>query len=303
VAGTGPRRKSPGGGPGDVALLGRSAWRGSGPGVRESRLTVSAVSGGGIRVDSRTGDEQQLLIVHPDGRALAVDRDGVADIETGGCFGAAWIRLGLVGPMLAPAALAGVCRLTEPGMAGVAGQDCLTTRAALRPQLLGQLPQLFGYGVRCAELAVDRATGLVLKVTAVDDADRSLHAVEVERLDPNPVLDPDLFALRPTSGSTPRAPEQGGPVTLREAAALAPFRAPGHAPAARRSPHRTRGRRAGGGMVPGRQDGGHRERRPHRAAVGSGHPPATRQPPHRPHRLGQRAVLAPGRQDAGDRRG
>jgi hypothetical protein len=192
-------------------------------GVVESELTVTAVSAGPVRVGSRTGDEQELLIVHPDGQVLTVDRDGVADSEDGRPLSVAWVRLDLVGLMLAPAVLAGVCRLTEPGAAQVAGRDCLTTRAVLRPDLLGHLPYLLGYGIHQADLAVDTATGLVLRVAAVDDADRRLHTVEVEWLELNPSIDPDAFSLQLPPGAIPRPPERIGPVTIREAAAAAPF--------------------------------------------------------------------------------
>jgi hypothetical protein len=192
-------------------------------GVVESELKVTAVSAGPVRVDSRTGDEQELLIVHPDGQVLTVDRDGVADTEDSRPLSVAWVRLDLLGPMLAPAVLAGVCRLAEPVAVQVAGRDCLATRAVLRPDLLGDLPYLFGYGVRQADLAVDTVTGLVLRVAAVDDADRPLHTVEVEWLELNPSVDPDAFSLQLPPGATPRPREQSGPVTIREAASAAPF--------------------------------------------------------------------------------
>ena len=56
-----------------------------------------------------------------------------------------------------------------------------------------------------------------------------------------------------------------------------------------------------GGVQPGRQDPGQRQRRWHGAAVGRGHPPADRQPPHRPHRRGLLGGVQPGRQDPGQR--
>ena len=63
--------------------------------------------------------------------------------------------------------------------------------------------------------------------------------------------------------------------------------------------HTGRGHR--GGVQPGRQDPGQRQRRWHGAAVGRGHRPPDRRPPHRPHRRGRVGGVQPGRQDPGQR--
>ena len=59
------------------------------------------------------------------------------------------------------------------------------------------------------------------------------------------------------------------------------------------SPHRPHRPGLLGGVQPGRQDPGQRQRRWHGAAVGCGHRPADRQPPHRPHRRGQLGGFSP----------
>ena len=66
-------------------------------------------------------------------------------------------------------------------------------------------------------------------------------------------------------------------------------------PGSRSSRPRRRGRF--GGVQPGRQDTGQRQRRRHGAAVGRGHRPPDRQPPHRPHQRGRVGGVQPGRQD------
>ena len=70
----------------------------------------------------------------------------------------------------------------------------------------------------------------------------------------------------------------------------------GHRPPDRQPPHRLPDSQLGG-VQPGRQDAGHRRRRPHGQAVEPGHRPPDRQPPHR---LGPGRVcgVQPGRQDA-----
>ena len=69
----------------------------------------------------------------------------------------------------------------------------------------------------------------------------------------------------------------------------------------RQPPHRPHRPGRLGGVQPGRQDPGQRQRRWHGAAVGCGHRPADRRPPHRPHRHGHVGGVQPGRQDPGQR--
>ena len=61
----------------------------------------------------------------------------------------------------------------------------------------------------------------------------------------------------------------------------------------RRPPHRPHRHGRVGGLQPGRQDPGHRQRRQHGAVVGRGHRPADRHSAHRPHRRGRPVAFSP----------
>ena len=116
---------------------------------------------------------------------------------------------------------------------------------------------------------------------------------------------------RPADRQPAHRPQPTGPARWRSARTARPW--PAAAPMARcgcgtwppaadraaPSPATPRGRL--GGVQPGRQDPGQRQRRWHGAAVGRGHRPPDRQPPHRPHRRGLLGGVQPGRQDPGQR--
>ena len=75
----------------------------------------------------------------------------------------------------------------------------------------------------------------------------------------------------------------------------------GYRPPDRKAPDRPHRRSRLGGVQPGRQDPGQRQRRSYGPAVGRGYRPSDRQPPDRPHRLGLVGGVQPGRQDPGRR--
>lgn len=87
--------------------------------------------------------------------------------------------------------------------------------AVLRPEAAYLVvANLLGYGVRRAELAVDRATGVVLRIQTTDDDRQPLHRLEAHSV---------RFDAAVDDGSTPTGEIHGGPVTLQQAAHLVPF--------------------------------------------------------------------------------
>jgi hypothetical protein len=119
-----------------------------------------------------------VLIVGADGGILHVDEHGVAGTEPNPLRSAPWIRLGLLAPMLAPAMLAGACRLRVTGTTVVASRECIGAVAMMRPEATDLVQNLLGFGVRRAELAVDRFTGVVLRIQTTDDDEHPLHRLE-----------------------------------------------------------------------------------------------------------------------------
>lgn len=165
--GSSPTRRPPGSPPAD-----------DGTGTEEWTLSVTATSRRAVRVARQTEGGRAVLIVGADGGILHVDEHGVADTEPNPLRSVPWIRLGLLAPMLAPAMLAGACRLRVTGTTVVASRECIGAVAVMRPEATDLVQNLLGFGVRRAELAVDRFTGVVLRIQTTDDDEHPLHRLE-----------------------------------------------------------------------------------------------------------------------------
>jgi hypothetical protein len=200
-----------------------SPHSGDSTGTEEATLSVTATSRRAVRVERTTDGGRDLLVVDAGGGVLQVDPQGVADTEPNPHRSVAWIRLELLAPMLAPAILAGACRLQVTGATVVAGRECIAAVAVLRPETVDLVHNLLGYGVRRVELAVDRATGVVLRMQATDDDGRPLHRVEARSVRYDAPVDDALFSLEPPPGTTSIDQSRSGPVTIQEAARLVPF--------------------------------------------------------------------------------
>jgi hypothetical protein len=196
--------------------------RGGTTGIRESRLTVIARSQPAVRLELPEHEHLRLVVIGPDGGNLIVQADGTAQSEPVHQLAMGWWHLGLVGPMLAPNVLSGAFRLRTVGTCSVAGRECLTATGLARPEFVPFGPDLLGQGVTQAELAVDRATGLIMRLEATH-AGRPVHRVEIQDLELDTAIEPDAFSIEPPPGSTARDPADGMPMAVDEIAARVPF--------------------------------------------------------------------------------
>jgi hypothetical protein len=84
------------------------------------------------------------------------------------------------------------------------------------------LPAGYGHGIDRGRLAVDRATGLILRLEAVHDG-RPVRRVEVTDLVLDAAVDPSTFSVEPPAGSVPPDPAHHSSLPPAEAARHVPF--------------------------------------------------------------------------------
>lgn len=139
------------------------------------------------------------------------------------------VRLGAEDPpypeLLDPAVLLPALDLEPAGEGVVAGRPAVRVRAVPRePVDLFDAGRYLPWGADRYELMVDRASGIVLRLAAFIDGE-PFAVTEVDEIEIDPDIPPEVFAFTPPAGEEVHPPEFAAPehATLHTAAREAPF--------------------------------------------------------------------------------